>query len=920
MLDMKKYYLFLLLVCSSILAMSQIATEPAFPIASQQVKITFDSKLDGKLGPFSQDLYAHTGVGIEGVANWQHVIGTWGQNNVQPKLTFIGNGVYELLITPDISTFYSVSSGEKVINMSFVFRNAAGNKQTNDLFITVYQSGLNIELQFPTANAILEKGTPYTFSAISSSSASLKMYLDNTLVESANGETINAPFQFDEQGEHKVLITAENNEGQIAKDSTYICIRGNQITEALPSGAKKGISYPDNQSARLVLFAPGKSYVFVLGDFNDWKPMNSYQMKKDGDYFWFDLTDLKSNKEYIFQYYIDSKIRIADPYTEKISDSWNDSAIDTSTYPGLISYPKGKSEGIASVLQPGQQPYQWGINNFEIPQNTQLVIYEMLIRDFTEEHTYQAVIDKLDYLSDLHINVLELMPVNEFEGNNSWGYNPSFYFAPDKYYGPKNDLKKLIDECHNRGIAVVIDMVLNHSYGQSPLVRMYWDEANGRPAADNPWYNTASPNQTYSWGYDFNHESKYTKELVDSVNSFWMKEYNVDGFRFDFTKGFTNKSGDGWAKDQSRIDILERMADEIWKRKPGALVICEHLSDNTEEKVLAEHGLMLWGNLNNNYCEAAMGYNENGKSDLTQGVYKSRSWTNPNLVTYQESHDEERVAYKCLTYGSAFGDYDTKQLATALNRMKLNSLFHVPLPGPKMIWQFGELGYDYSINTCVDGTVNNCRLDMKPIRWDYKNQPDRSALFQVVASLNYLKLNYEEFSAPTNFTYSLSGAQKNYHLTFGTNYVVAVGNFAMDEKTVNVTFQVAGTWYDYFGKSTIEVAGSNMDITLKPGEYRLFSTREFQHPEFTTTGRVDLKNTSDFTLFPNPVTNKLTVNYKDIVRIDVYNLNGQKVRIFLLNPTDEQQVLDVNFLDPGMYILKGITSNNFVLTGKFIKD
>jgi 1,4-alpha-glucan branching enzyme len=917
---MKKIYLILLLVCSSMLAMSQITTEPAFPIASQQVKITFDSKLDGKLGPFSQDLYAHTGVGIEGVANWQHVIGSWGNNNVQPKLTFIGNGVYELLIAPDISTFYSVLPGEKVINMSFVFRNATGNKQTNDLFVTVYQSGLNIDLQFPEANAILEKGIPYAFSAISSSSASLKMYLDNTLVEEANGETINAPFQFDEPGEHKVLVTAENNEGQIAKDSTFICIRGNQITETLPSGAKKGICYPDNHSARLVLFAPGKSYVFVLGDFNDWKPMNSYQMKKDGDYFWYDLTGLQSGKEYIFQYFIDGEIRIADPYTEKISDPWNDSAIDASTYPGLISYPKGKSEGIASVLQPGQQPYLWETPNFVIPENKNLVIYEMLIRDFTEEHTCQAVIDKLDYLYDLHINVLELMPVNEFEGNNSWGYNPSFYFAPDKFYGPKNDLKKLIDECHNRGIAVVIDMVLNHSYGQSPLVRMYWDDANGRPAANNPWYNTVSPNQTYSWGYDFNHENNYTKELVDSVNSFWMKQYNVDGFRFDFTKGFTNKQGDGWAKDQSRIDILERMADEIWKRKPGALVICEHLADNTEEKVLAEHGLMLWGNLNNNYCEAAMGYNENGKSDLTQGVYKSRSWTTPNLVTYQESHDEERVAYKCLTYGNAFGDYDTKQLGTALNRMKLNSLFHVPLPGPKMIWQFGELGYDYSINTCVDGTVNNCRLDMKPIRWDYKNQPDRSALFQVVASLNYLKQNYEEFSAPTNFTYSLSGAQKNYHLTFGTNHVVAIGNFALDEKTVNVTFQVAGTWYDYFGKSTIEVTGSNMDITLKPGECRLFSTREFSHPEFTSSATDKLKNSSGLEIFPNPVQNQLTVRQENLKRVEIYNLNGQKVREFSFNPENVQQVMDVNLLKQGMYLLKGITSENFVVTGMFIKE
>jgi hypothetical protein len=919
---MRRYYLFLLLIGLNLLAMSQITTEPAFPIASQQVKITFDSKLDSKLGTFSQDLYAHTGVGIEGVANWQHVIGNWGQNDVQPKLSYIGDGVYELLITPDISTFYGVSAGEKVINMSFVFRNSAGNKQTNDLFVNVYQNGLNIELKFPTANAILEKGTPYIFSAVSSSSGSLKMYLDNTIVKETTGENIDSLFQFDQPGEHKVLFTCENSEGQIASDSTFICVRAEPVTEPLPLGAKKGITYADNHSARLVLFAPGKSYVFVLGDFNDWKPMNSYQMKKDGDYFWYDLSGLLSGKEYIFQYFIDGEIRIADPYTEKISDPWNDNEINSSVYPGLIQYPKGKSEGIASVLQSGQQSYQWEIPNFAIPENKNLVIYEMLIRDFTQEHTYKSVIDKLNYLSDLRINVLELMPINEFEGNNSWGYNPSFYFAPDKYYGPKNDLKRLIDECHKRGIAVVIDMVLNHSYGQSPLVRMYWDEANSRPAVDNPWYNTVSPNQTYSWGYDFNHESNYTKELIDSVNSFWMSQYKIDGFRFDFTKGFTNTPGDGMAYDAKRISILERMANEIWKRKSGALVICEHLADSKEEKELADNGLMLWGNLNGKYCEAAMGYNESGKSDLTGGVYKSRLWNFPNLVTYQESHDEERVAYKCLTWGNALGDYNIKQLTTTLKRMELNALFHIPLPGPKMIWQFGELGYNYSINTCDDGVTvdNGCRLSLKPIRWDYKNNPDRSALFQIIASLNYLKQNYEEFSAPTNFSYSLSGAQKNILLTFGTNNVVIIGNFTLEEKIIPVTFPVTGTWYDYFGKSSVEVTGTNKDITLKPGEYRLFSTREFQHPVFTTTGVEKMTNFSGIEIFPNPVQDRLTAKYKNLGSVEIYNLNGQLVRVFSFNTEKVQQGMDVNFLKPGMYILKAITSENVVLTGKFIKE
>ena len=83
------------------------------------------------------------------------------------------------------------------------------------------------------------------------------------------------------------------------------------------------------------------------------------------------------------------------------------------------------------------------------------------------------------------------MPVNEFEGNTSWGYNPSFYFAVDKYYGTKNDLRTFVDECHSQGMAVIIDLVLNHSFGQSPFYLLYKD-ADGKPSTDNPWYNQIS--------------------------------------------------------------------------------------------------------------------------------------------------------------------------------------------------------------------------------------------------------------------------------------------------------------------------------------------------------------------------------------------------------------------------------------------
>ncbi len=299
-------------------------------------------------------------------------------------------------------------------------------------------------------------------------------------------------------------------------------------------------------------------------------------------------------------------------------------------------------------MKPDKQNFEWEAVDYVKPEKENLIIYELLIRDFVSAHNYKTLIDTLDYLENLGINAIELMPINEFEGNESWGYNPSFLFAPDKYYGPKEDLKKFIDECHKRNIAVILDIVLNHSYGRSPFVRLYASDTFGPPTSENPWCNVTSPNPVYSWAYDLNHESEQTKKLVDRVNRYWLEEYKFDGFRYDFTKGFTNKPGDGSSFDQSRIDILKRMADSVWAFDPSAYMILEHFAADSEEIVLTDYGMMIWGNNNYNYNEATMGYNESGKSNFSRISYKSHGFTKPNLVGYMESHDEERLMYKNL--------------------------------------------------------------------------------------------------------------------------------------------------------------------------------------------------------------------------------------------------------------------------------
>ncbi|MDU1890726.1 MAG: alpha-amylase family glycosyl hydrolase [Dysgonomonas sp.] len=604
-----------------------------------------------------------------------------------------------------------------------------------------------------------------------------------------------------------------------------LIVKAEETPESFTKGMRDGINYISDDSLGFVLFAPGKETVYLIGDFNDWIVSDKYKMEKQDNRFWIRIGGLEKGKEYICQYLIDNEIRIADPYAAKISDPKNDKFISAEIYPNLIQYPESKSDKIAMVVNTAPEKYSWKVSDFKLENRDNMVIYELLIRDFTEKRSIKGVQEKLDYIKDLGVNAIELMPFNEFEGNDSWGYNPSFYFATDKAYGTANDYKSFIDACHSNGIAVIMDIVLNHSYSQSPMVRMYQDD-NGNPTTENPWYNTQSPNTDYSWGYDFNHESVYTKAFVDSVCAYWMQEYKVDGFRFDFTKGFTNTPGNGWAYDASRVLILKRMANEIYKRNPDAIIILEHLADNTEEKVLADAGMYLWGNMNYAYNEATMGWGQS----IVNTSYKEKGWSAPHLISYIESHDEERIMFKNKQWGKQAADYDVRDLNTALRRTEAATVIMMTIPGPKMIWQFGELGYDFSINSNESGEWKEefedgrNRTGKKPIRWDYLNDNNRKSLYNIYSKMNKLRNTNSIFST-SNFTITENDQTKQVLLKSTNGNICAVANFDVVPVTMDVKFERTGTWEDYFSGISLNVSSESQSMELQPGEYCLYISK-----------------------------------------------------------------------------------------------
>lgn len=926
-----KLIIAVILILSGIMNVkAQVTTNPACFSDTDAITIIYDATLGYSALVGATEVYIHSGVitDSETGTDWQHVVGNWATDDGIGEMTKVSgeSDKWEITLTP--RTFYNVPTNEPIFRLGMVFRNGDGSKEGKDdsngnIYINLATDPVNLDIT--SANPLLlDNADIVNITATTCTSATFKLYIDNVLETTQSGSN---QFDYDytvtqSAGDIvQVKLTAEVG-ADINTQEFSFSVRTPSVSEPRPIGVMEGINYgADPTKATLVLLAPNKTSVYAIGDFNDWLIFPDHQMKKDGEYFWVELNGLISGKEYVFQYLIDESIRVADPYTDKVSDPWEDKYIDEATYPGLIKYPEGKTTNRAAVLQTGQTPYNWINTSFAPVAQEKLVIYELLIRDFDTRHSYKAVLDRLDYLESLGVNAIEFMPTNEFEGNLSWGYNPNFYFAPDKYYGPKNDFKALIDECHNRGIAVIIDLVLNHSYNSSPMARMYWNNGANRPAADNPWFNETSnfQNPDAHWGSDLNHESAYTKNFIDSVNTYWMEEYKVDGFRFDFTKGFSNDykslSNDSWGSlyDAARIANLKRMSDVIWNKNQNAYIIFEHLSDNTEEKELADYGIMLWGNMVHDYNEISMGY-ASGKS-IEWGFYKTRGWNENNLIAYMESHDEERQMFKNQEFGNSSGSYDVTQESVSLRRSGAAAAFFFTVHGPKMIWQFGEYGYDISID-------ENGRVGEKPILWEYLDETNRRILYDKYSALISLRNRYDVFTEG-DFTWQPDGNFKSIHISNTDTSVVILGNFDVELADMEPAFQHTGTWYDYFSGTEITVDDVNATLSYEPGEYHIYTDKKLHTPDIVLGLEDKLQASSRLGAYPNPTSDFLNIYIEKNELLGGSNtwliINSMGKEVVRGDVRDLDDTLNVISLPLGVYTFLFENNTNFKPI-KFIKN
>ncbi len=925
--------------CTLGLSAQVVTSDPALPTVEAPFTITFDAtKGNAGLLNCNCDVYIHTGLITDKSTfstDWRYVQGEWGKDIQRLKMVKESDNLYSFQL--DIPAFYGVPASESVQKIAFVFRDVTGERSGreadgSDIFLNVFEADAELEIQLtkpqntPTA---LQSGTSLTIAGSLNKLATVSIQEAGNIIFQSVEETVNFSHDYlppHNSGTHTIEVIAKTTMGFSDTISFDYLVYERVPEKERPKESAFGLNRNDDGTVTFVLHAPEKDNAFLLGDFNNWTVSTDYLMNRtpDDQAFWLTIPlNGPVSDWYRYQYLVDGDIRIADPYSELVLDPVHDPFIPSFVNNSFPDYPE-EGEGIVSAFKVEGFPYEWQISDFEAPEEEGLFIYEILLRDFLESHSYEDLIDTLDYLQRLGVNAVELMPVNEFEGNLSWGYNPSFHMALDKYYGDPVTFKRFVDESHRRGIAVILDIVLNHAFSQSPLAQLYWDVTNFKPTPDNPWLNRDATHP-FNVGYDFNHESQATVDFVERVVKFWIEEYHIDGYRFDLSKGFTQTvSGDNvglWSSfDQSRIDILQNIADKIWDIAPESILILEHFGGVQEEVTLSRYGFLLWGNANFNYNEATMGYHDNGKSDFSAGYYPNRMMPAPKLVTYMESHDEERIMYKNLAFGNSFGSYSVKNRSTALERTQMAHAFFWTIPGPKMMWQFGELGYEFSINRCKNGEVKeDCRLDEKPIRWDYQLNPERSDLYDWISDLTYLKRQFPESFKAELRNVSLSSPYKAIHFGDDNLRGMVVGNFDVQSwSSFDSGFHIiSGTWYDYRTGDSIVIRDQTLELDLNPGEFHVFLNKRIERPSrsliLTSTSDAKTKNQSRVSLLQNPLPygNQLQVILEQFPigdwTADFYGIDGRLVftqNLEVSDPIWERKSIGTERLNKGAYVLR----------------
>lgn len=912
-------FMSLLMLCI-MSAKAQVVTTDPSPLQedSQGVVIWFhaDQGNKGLMGlTGSTPIYAHTGVSVvDGTGKetkWKYAP-KWEVNEEKYALTYVSTNLWKLEIG-NIREYYGVQAGETVTELCFVFRNANGSKEgkgegATDIFVPVVDAGFQLAFRKSIGMDVIIAPTDVKFTASTTEEADINLYINDKLIASATGtKSLAETYRIESEGNY--IARAEATRNGVTLSRSILVVYARQSNPATSQTVPPmGLTKNSDGTYTFCLAAPGKEGVMILGSWDGYKPDNKYVMdyvdgQLDGGtfrYFTITLPASLTGTEFGYYYLIDGEKAVGDPYARLVLDPQNDKYIPTDVYPNLPAYPTDLVPANLCVAwhSDNMLAYNWQTTNFVAPDKDNLVIYELLLRDFTGTEgaakgngNIRLAMNKLWYLKSLGINAIELLPINEFNGNISWGYNPNFYFAIDKAYGTPQDYKEFIDACHEAGIAVILDVVFNQSDWQHPWYKMY-------NVGSNPFFNATAPH-AYSVLNDWNQGYPLVRQQWRDMLQFWLTEYKVDGFRFDLVKGLGNNdsyanSGDAAtnAYNASRVANMKMLHDAMRVVNPNAYFINENLAGAKEEEEMAADGELNWYNLNYAGCQYAMGYSSGANLNTMWAVKASR--TPGSTVAYLESHDEERLAYKQDQWGAAGvkGDH-----AVSMQRCGSAAAQMILTPGSHMIWMFSEQGNAQSTKDSNGGNNTSPKI----VDWSVLNDPDNAGLVNSYTELINIRLRNKDMFAPSsnyNCSFTNWSAGRFASTTMGDREIYLVINPDIKNtleyevpfaKSDNSAYHVASKSYG----STPMYDAAAKKVAVEPNCYAVFATTNVSGVE-----GIEYDAEEDATM---------VLGYNGTIRVsgasgvvDVYSLSGLKVAAVIPDADGNAMVS----LPSGLYLVR----------------
>ncbi len=560
-------------------------------------------------------------------------------------------------------------------------------------------------------------------------------------------------------------------------------------------------SQADGVSFRL--FAPYNEQVALVGTFNNWQPI---PMTKD-DKGWWNIALPMQDGEYEYKFQVKSLSFFQVGQMVEVAD------------PRAVQLTRDSNENSCLTVRDGKRvitSYQWKHDDKPLPQNDALVIYELHVGDFSggpgddkddgqPKGTFQRVSEKLDYLAELGINAIELMPCNEFPGERSWGYNPRSIYAVENNYGTPDDLCQLVDECHARGIRVIHDGVYNHSEERAPLTQIdytYWYYK------DNP----DEPGNRFGPKFDYEHCDENlsvwpARQHVRDAILFWIDQFHIDGVRFDATYLIKH------------FDFLSWLHAEIFQHiqvKPF-YTIAENIPQ--DPAVAGPNGPLdaAWhDDFMQQVCTTTLGVEKDGRQPFNIDAlltvldpHKEGFSGAFNVVNYIDNHDHNRIMFDMGDIAKTFDE-------AAFRRVKLGASLLLTAPGVPMLWMGQEWGEALPKTT-----------DWERISWAFLQNPLNADLQRYYSGLIFLRKTNRALQSNTFDTVFADPerailAYKRWDDAGGVVVVLAnlKSEFVGELQIPN--WPGDGKWHEYHNNYDTEISGGVLTDTLAESEVKIY--------------------------------------------------------------------------------------------------